>query len=246
MSKFHLLRKISDEAAAFHLQALVETCPDFEEEIDDDVRRWLGKLAALVEELLAPVDVVDLRTAIRMLDSYPGVYGDNIKTILFRALAAAELSLPAQSQGSFVPVGNSFDAFAAIAKILGRARSDVLLVDAYMDHTVLEQFAVAVPEKVSVRLLADEFNRKPSLQPAAYNWVAQYGQSRPLAVRLSPPRSLHDRIIQIDQQDIWIATQSFAHFAARSPAVLQRFEGENRQMKIDAYEELWVNAAPLR
>src|SRR3954454_10282786 len=196
MAKPDLIRKISDEAAAFHLQALVETCPDFEEEIDDEVRRWLGKLAALVEEVLSPVDIVDLRSATNMLDAYPAAYGDKIIAILFRALGAAELALPVQSQGSFVPVGNTFDAVAAIAKILESAQSDILLVDAYMDHTVLEQFAVAAPEKPMVRLLADEFNPKPSLQPAAHTWIAQYGQRRPLEVRLSPPRTLHDRVIQ--------------------------------------------------
>jgi hypothetical protein len=245
MAKLDLLRTISNEAAAFHLRALVETCPDFEEAIDDEVRRWLGKLAALVEELLSPVDVVELRTATNLLNGYPGPYGDKIKTILFRALGAAELALPAQLQGSFVPVGNAFDAFAAIAKVLETAQSDVLFVDAYMDHTVLERFAVAIPEKIKVRLLADEFNPKPSLQPAAQTWSAQFGQTRPLEVRLSPPRTLHDRVIQIDGREIWIATQSFAHFAARSPAVLQRFEGENRRMKIEAYEQLWANGVPL-
>jgi len=40
-----------------------------------------------------------------------------IKATLYRALAAAELKAPVSAQGSFIPAGNAFDAFAALAKV---------------------------------------------------------------------------------------------------------------------------------
>jgi hypothetical protein len=246
MSKPELFRTISDEAAHFQLQSLIQNMPDLLH-LDDEGRRWLGRVMALVEELLSVVDVSELRSSINQLSSprfAPHSVG-SIKTILFRALGQAELGLPVQQQGSFLPAGDTFDAFTVISKILKSAQSDVLIVDPYMDHAVLEEFAPAAPERVRLRLLSDTQSVKPSLAPAVAKWSAQYGQTQPLEARLAAARTLHDRLILVDAKDAWIATQSFAHFAARSPASIQRFSGDNSRMKIDAYERLWREAQPL-
>ncbi len=76
-----------------------------------------------------------------------------IIAIVQRTLAKAELEAPPQSQGSFIVASNSFDAFAAVRKVLGTARADVLLVDANADAKVLTDFAVLAPGDVVVRLL---------------------------------------------------------------------------------------------
>jgi hypothetical protein len=44
--------------------------------------------------------------------------------ILHKVLADAELQAPAGAQGAFIPVGNSFDAFTALTKVLGGATQD--------------------------------------------------------------------------------------------------------------------------
>ncbi len=114
---------------------------------------------------------------------------------LYRALGHCELHLPAGSAGSFVPVGNSFDAFAALSKIFAAATTNVMIVDPYMDQVALIEFGLAVPEGVPLRLLADTNGHKATLKPAAEKWIAQYGTSRPLSVRIAPAKSLHDRAI---------------------------------------------------
>ena len=246
MARLKSLRTITDEALYLKLQALVQTVPDFET-IDDDTRIWLGRLSALVDEAGLMVDAVSLRTQVQHLATArfrPFAIGQ-IKDILFRALAVAEIGSPTTAQGSFIAVGNAHDAFSAVAKILAEARSTILIVDAYMDHTLLDEFAIAAPPGVLLRVLADTANVKPSLAPAVGRWLKQYGGTRPLEARLATPRTLHDRLIQVDKTETWIATQSFAHFAVRSPATLQRFQGDNGQMKIDAYEDLWDTASPI-
>jgi len=60
---------------------------------------------------------------------------------LYKAIAIAELDAPAGAQGAFIPVGNAFEAYSAIAKVLRSAASDVLIVDPYMDDSVLTDFA---------------------------------------------------------------------------------------------------------
>ena len=143
-----------------------------------------------------------------------------IKNILFRALAFAELGAPASAQGAFIAAGNQFDAFSAVSKILGEAKSGVLLVDPYMDASTLMDFAVLAPEGVLIRLLADEDAAKPSLAAAIPRWISQHRAESPNKSRLAPPRSLHDRSIQIDgNQASRIATQWFEDFATRSPCL---------------------------
>jgi hypothetical protein len=87
-------------------------------------------------------------------------------------------------------------------------------------------------------------SRKPTLQPAAKRWETQYGDKRPLEVRLAPPRSFHDRVIIIDQMAVWILTQSLNAFATRAPASIIRVDPDTAALKIAAYEEVWTGAQP--
>jgi hypothetical protein len=48
---------------------------------------------------------------------------------IYRVLGKAELASPPGAQGAFIPVGNSFDAYAAIAKIVAGATADIFVVD---------------------------------------------------------------------------------------------------------------------
>ena len=60
-----------------------------------------------------------------------------IAVIVHEALAKAELNAPATAQGSFIAAGSTFDAFAAVGKVLAEAKTDVLMVDPYADEKVL-------------------------------------------------------------------------------------------------------------
>jgi hypothetical protein len=96
-------------------------------------------------------------------------------------------------QGAFIAAGQSFDAFAAVGKVLSTAKSDVLMIDPYADATVLWDYAVAAPEQVSVRVLADAAHPQPSLKPAAERWMKQFGPTRPLTV--AAPEQVSVRVL---------------------------------------------------
>ena len=151
---------------------------------------------------------------------------------------------PAASAGAFIPVGNTFDAFAAISKLLKDAIKDVLIVDPYLDETALTEFGLAVPAGIPLRLLADTSSHKATLLPASTRWIAQHGPSRPLAVRLAAPKTLHDRAIFVDGERAWTLTQSLKDFAKRSPAEIVRAD-DTAALKIAAYEAIWAAATPL-
>lgn len=240
--------KLDPESLYVQLGRLVETTPDLSRPgpVSAETNQWLGRAAALVEASGDAADFVTLKVAAQNLETVlRETNAQTIVAIVHRALARAELKAPAASQGAFIPVGESFSAIAAMSKVLAAARQSVLIVDPYADAKALTDFAVLAPEGVQVRILSDAGTVKPSLKPAAESWAKQYNSARPLEVRLAAARSLHDRLIAVDDAQAWTLTQSLKDFAARSPASIVRVDGETAALKIGAYAAIWQGAAVL-
>lgn len=170
---------------------------------------------------------------------------DEIMGILFRALTHAEIHAPTAATGSFIAVGNAFDALRAIADVLREASSEIMIVDPYMAEDALSDAAVLADEGVTIRLLSDAGTVKPGLRPAVTAWIQQYGSTRPLEARLSPAKTLHDRLIFIDCRKVWILTQSLKDLAKRSPASLTASDNETASLKLAAYADIWTNSSPI-
>ena len=225
------------------LGRLIQVMPNLDSAtLSDEAYQWLGRAYALVNEV-DTVAGMEFKLAADRLGTMLAST-QPIRALLYRALALCERHVPADVGGAFIPVGNAFDAFAAISKVLKTATNDVFIVDAYMDEAVLTEFGLAVPGGIPLRLLADEATHKPQLRPAAEKWSAQYGATRPLAVRLAPPRSLHDRAIFIDSKVAWTVTQSFNGIAKRSAAEIIRAD-DVAPLKIPAYEQIWSSSTVL-
>lgn len=239
-----------DPAALYQqLGQLIAAMPDL---MNDDWntpagRRWLGRAAALIEAGGNGTDSAVFNVSSNGLGTVLHVQNvQAIISVIHRALARAELAAPASVQGAFLPVGEPFAAFAAVGKVLGGATATALIVDPYADQNILTEFAVLAPEGVRVMILADEESHKPALRPAAANWAKQYGPGRPLQVRLAPPKSLHDRVIIVDDREVWAVGQSFNALAKRAPTSLVRVvDPETVNMKVDAYAAMWATATAL-
>lgn len=215
-----------------------------------DVQKWVGMAQAYAEEMRDPLSAGIIQTFASKI--YMGTSSANnfvvhkVLGVLYKLLATAEFKAPAPSQGAFIPAGNTFDAMNAVGKVLSDARQSVLIVDPYMDEKALTDFAPLANESVAVRLLADSGAVKPTLLPAVVRWRQQYAGSRPLEARVThQPKLLHDRTIIVDEQTVWILTQSLNAFAARSPATIVRVEGDAVRLKLDAYSDFWINGLNL-
>lgn len=208
---------------------------------------WISKAVALVEAVGGMVDIGRVREVAEWYPTHPAIYGPSVWGILQRALARAELAAPASSSGSFLPVGSHMDAMTAIGKVLKEAQSRLLVVDPYLDHTILTDFAVMALEGIKIDLLADTFAPKTiaTLAPAVQRWVAQHGPTRPIEARATAPRLLHDRLIIVDDARVWNVSQSFKDLAGRSPASITVAPAEVATLKIAAYSDMWAAAAPL-
>lgn len=240
----------ASEALA-RLRALTLTLPTFTD-LDDnedtpaEVIKWVGDLEAVITAMKRTSDGMEIRLALKQLMASEGRTGaETIRAVLYRAIAAAELEAPASAQGAFIASGDKLDAFAAISKVIASGESNVMLVDPYMDGTSLTDFMTAADEGVTVRVMSDASSVKPTLQPAASKWREQFGAARPLEVKLSPKRTLHDRLLLIDGKEAWSLTQSLKDFAARSPGSLLKANPEAAELKIAAYEQLWDQAEDM-
>lgn len=232
------------------LGRLLQTAPhstNHQEFKTPEGRQWLGRGHAIVTEVGVAngMDSTAYILAMNRIGTISNVNGlEEVFSILYRALAHCERHVPSSMTGSFIPVGNSFDAFSALSKILQSANNDVMIVDPYMDATALTEFGLAVPEGITLRLLTDEYSYKENLVPSANKWINQYGAARPLVVKLSATKTLHDRAIFIDGTNAWTLTQSLKDFAKRSPAEIVKAD-DTAKLKIDAYNQLWMNAKAL-
>ena len=240
---------ISPENLYMQLRELVAGIPEFpryQVPIDAQSERWLGRAHALVSSTGDMEDAKELKLAVRLLYTSARPSGaQTLTTILYRALAFAELNAPSTVQGAFIPAGNAFDAMAMVGKVLQEAKQSLLMVDPYMDEKVLTDFAGLAPAGVILHLMADQQSHKQTLKPAVSRWMTQHGSVRPIEARLAPSRSLHDRLIVVDGVGAWTLTQSFNALAARSPASIVRVDAETAALKTAAYEAMWQAAVPL-
>lgn len=240
---------IDPNALYQQLGTLVSTAPDLNTSAytEPTGMLWLGRAAVLIEATGDAVDSAAFKAAANGLGT-PFTHGDHARTIMsivYRALARAELAAPAAAQGAYLPVGEPLAAVAAISKALASSTSSALFVDPYADANLVTDFAALTTEGVGLMVLADAAGVKPGLKPAAKAWIAQYGATRPLEVRVAAGGSLHDRMIILDDKQVWLLGQSFNALAKRSPTALQLASPDTASLKIDGYKAIWQNATPL-
>lgn len=242
--------KTSPEERHARLQELIRTQPQLGERGDPAPRdaavmRWFAQLYAIVEQRSLS-DAVSLNSALGHLGS--SLHNRSVTTILavlHRAIAQVELELPANSQGAFIGVGASFDALAAIAKVMSEAQNSILLVDPYGSEKILSRFGVLANEGVKIDLLVSAGKKKASLLPAAEAWGEQYGDRRPLRIRGATGRALHDRAIVLDGRTVWNLSQSFDALAERSPGTITRSEAAIADDQLEAWSEIFDAADRL-
>jgi len=214
----------------------------------DAQNRWLGRAYALVARVTREEEVDQFRTSM----DYLGIEQNRqhniqvIMNIIYRTLTRLELALPLQAQGAFIDVGAGFSAFEAVSKVLGTAKAAILIVDPYLNVEALFDFVPSAPLKVPVQMLCDGSNVKlhGALKAGVEKWNAQYDDDRPLEIRVTAPRELHDRLIVIDDKEAWVLTQSLKDIANRSPASLTRSDAEVAESKVHAYKRIW-DASPI-
>jgi phage regulator Rha-like protein len=110
---------------------------------------------------------------------------------IFTALGANPLT---PKQGVFYD-GQVFDAYLFISKLIREAKDSIILLDNYIDETVLEQLTKSHP-KVKIHILTKNITDNLKLDIKKYN--NQYTK-----LNLVPFNLSHDRFLIIDKRDIY-------------------------------------------
>lgn len=240
---------MTDEEQYQQIAHLIETAPGFSSlRLTPDEQMWLAQVRAAIDGIDDVTNKLECNLVLGSMHHGPPLrrsYADRVMQCLFNALARLSQTAPASLRGSFLPAGNAFDALVAVGRVLATAKQRVLFLDPYAGTEILESFAIQAAEGLEIRILADALGVKAGLKSSVAAWTAQHKASRPVAARVSPAKSLHDRAIFVDDAAVWTLGQSFKDLAARSPTTITRLDSDTGALKTAAYQALWDNATPL-
>jgi hypothetical protein len=240
----NLHRTMTVEALHTQIRHLTQEMPDLKATgtILAESHRWLGRVYALVGEAEGRSAQLEFQHHRNTWERDRAAGAERIVGLLYRAMAVVEVELPASSAGAFIPAGSTFDALAAVTKIFALAKTELLVVDPYLDEKILMEFALFAPAGVELKLLCDAAGYKETLLPAFQKWTEQYGATRPVEVRMAPAQSLHDRLVVVDRTSVWTVDQSYNELAVRAPTSFVKTGAETAALKIRAHLDIWNNA----
>jgi hypothetical protein len=223
------------------LRALMQRAPDFKDysPTSSEHMVWLGQAHALVNKW-NPVDAISftinsncLSSEVMRNGSIARIYGT-----LYRAIADLELTLPADSQGTFA-AGEVYKFFQELNKVIKSAEESIFIIDPYLDHTVFDLYLNSRQPEVSVRLLLKK--NADTVKPATQKYVEQYGD----VVEVRRIKTIHDRVIFVDKDVCWVVGQSLKDAAKNTPTYLLPLAPDIVADKLQQYEELWSVAVPI-
>ena len=236
------------------MNALMASRPLLKNNIDSvPAQVWLARIRTLAMPYLSMSESIELGTAVTMLLAYPASseYLNRVTLVFHYAIAKAEADCggAVQPTGAVVQIGEAFKAFAEITSVIKSAKQEVFIVDPYMNETALTDFAIAANEGVKIRLLTSDSQQTTALRQlllaGSIRWLTEHGMKRPLETRKASSRTLHDRVMFIDQTASWVLSQSIKDFAVRSPATVLPLDTSLVADKLAAYEGMWTSATPL-
>ena len=229
------------------IKTLVDSAPDLmtcDVQLPE-IRQWLGRAYVAVEAISGLADAVKFSVSSDNLNS--ALRQMNVQAIMGcvnRALSRAEAHLPTPNGNAFIQSGDLWRAFLSISSLFGQASRDLLVVDPYLEDSVLRDYADYLSDGASLRLLTTGVARKFALlQPALEKWNATH-TTRLVTLRVAPAGTIHDRVMVIDGSVAWIITQSLKDLGAKAPATVMRFDDMLTADKIAAYEKLWTQTQP--
>ena len=162
-------------SAVLHSQTAVEISINIMEAFVD-MRKFIFKNATIFQQLN--------RIERKQIEN------DNKFEILFKALESNTLS---SNQGIFYD-GQIFDAYKFVSELIKDANKSVILIDNYVDETILTLFSKN--QKIDVKIYTKSITKQLRLDVEKYN--AQYK-----SIEVKKFNKSHDRFLIIDNKEIY-------------------------------------------
>lgn len=133
------------------------------------------------------------------------------------------------------PKGHIYDFYKDVRDITKDAKSEVFIIDAYVDEELLNLYLEKIPSDIKIKILTN----KPQ---GNFVTVAQKFKAKPqvdFEVRIT--KDCHDRLFFIDNQ-CWVMGQSIKD-AGKKPTYLVKIEGHDLFRSV--FDDLWKKASKL-
>jgi hypothetical protein len=223
------------------LRALLERAPNLDEYSPKsrEHHTWLAQAHALINRWNG-VEAIGFQNNCSHLSNKvmrPNLIS-NIFGSIHRAIADLELDVPIESEVSF-GAGDVYDFFRALNKVISSAEHSIFIIDPYLDSSVFDYYLKSRQKKVIVRLLLYQYAN--DVVTSANKYIEQHGEV--LEIRKS--KSLHDRVIFIDDFVCWLVGQSIKDAAKAKPTYLVQLPPDTVSSKLDNYEQIWKVANTL-
>jgi hypothetical protein len=141
----------------------------------------------------------------------------------------------------FFPKGSQWDAFIVLKSVFAEARKQLIIVDAYADHTLFDLLAGRPMTGLLVEVLCSKWATE--VAAAAKRFVAQYPGG---IVEVRRSKDFHDRFVVLDNTACIHIGTSINH-AGRTAFMVSRLEDEtNRSALLAAVEEAWSAGTPVQ
>jgi hypothetical protein len=92
---------------------------------------------------------------------------------------------------------------------------------------------------VDVRLLARDY--AAALKPALKKFIAQ----KKMAVAIRSSKSIHDRVVFLDERSCWVLGASIKDAAKLKPTYLAPLAADAAQLKKADYEQIWQKSSAI-
>lgn len=137
---------------------------------------------------------------------------------------------------TFISKGQVYTAFRAVQRIFQQARSEVVVIDPYVDEQVLDYIATIDPQ-IKVQLITQHVK---GIFAAAYRKLLQ--QRGNLEVRVAS--HFHDRFIILDGAACYQLGSSINTLGSKSTLIDKKSNAVKDQV-LSEFAEVWSRATPL-
>jgi hypothetical protein len=140
---------------------------------------------------------------------------------------------PGEIKGVYEP-GGQYNFYRDLSSIISTAKTELFIIDAYLNEQVFNLYVEKVPDRVKVRILSKKIDD---------NVVAvakMYAGGRPLELRSSA--DVHDRAVFIDRSG-WVIGQSIKDAARTKLAHMIELEGQTLTASRKIHDQIWDAAA---
>lgn len=202
---------------------------------------WLGRVSALIEVWNSPKQLA-LGLAMNQFhgqsarDAQEGLR--KILTLLHQARHDLRMKTVGPVSAA-LGVGQTFDYFDEVRKIIEPATKDIFFVDPYLDAEFVSRYLPHIASGVVIRLLARE--RIPTLLSATESFAQQSGAQ----VSVRSAVGFHDRYVFVDGAACYQSGASFKDGAKKAPTTLTQITDAFSVVR-KTYEDIWAGAKAVR